>query len=271
MTRATKTRWVIFILGAEALLIYLYHDRSSAVHIASFWGWILLGVIIFLMLFGARKRLPTPPLGSASLWLNLHLSIGMLSIAFYVLHTGVRVPNGKLEILLAGVFLSIVGSGIFGMILSTSFARRLHARGGEVIYEQIPAMRHDIAFQADNAALRSVEALDSSVVLDFHTSHLKPFFQKPMHFWAHLRDSRLPLATIERAIYSFQDCLDPDEVYVLDPLKELVERKDALDYHHALQKTLKAWLFIHVPLSLVLLILVGVHIVLVLAFCWRAS
>ena len=49
-------------------------------------------------------------------------------------------------------------------------------------------------------------------------------------------------------------------------LRELVIRKDDLDFHFWLQATLKGWLFVHVPLSYCLLILSLLHVVLVYAF-----
>jgi hypothetical protein len=45
-----------------------------------------------------------------------------------------------------------------------------------------------------------------------------------------------------------------------------VRQKDGLDYHHALQLTLKLWLFVHIPLTYSLLIFSLVHLVLVYAF-----
>ncbi len=53
--------------------------------------------------------------------------------------------------------------------------------------------------------------------------------------------------------------------------KELAETKDALDYHYAHQATLKAWLFVHVPLTYGLLIVAAAHLVLAYAFTGGVS
>jgi hypothetical protein len=53
---------------------------------------------------------------------------------------------------------------------------------------------------------------------------------------------------------------------VLENLADLVRRKDGLDYHHALQTSLKLWLFMHVPLTYSLMIFSLLHVVLVYAF-----
>ena len=51
-----------------------------------------------------------------------------------------------------------------------------------------------------------------------------------------------------------------------EKLRLLIEQKDELDYHYALQATLKGWLFIHVPLTYGMLVLITIHLVVVYAF-----
>ena len=48
--------------------------------------------------------------------------------------------------------------------------------------------------------------------------------------------------------------LNDKEREVMHALRELVERKDDLDFQVALQTTLKYWLFLHIPLTYSLLI-----------------
>jgi hypothetical protein len=60
--------------------------------------------------------------------------------------------------------------------------------------------------------------------------------------------------------------LNEQERATLEKLAQLVRQKDGLDYHHAVQTTLKLWLFVHVPLTYGLMIFSLMHIVLVFAF-----
>ena len=60
--------------------------------------------------------------------------------------------------------------------------------------------------------------------------------------------------------------MDGKERESLERLSDLVCQKDDLDYHHALQATLKGWLFVHIPLTYSLWILVVLHLVLAYAF-----
>jgi len=65
--------------------------------------------------------------------------------------------------------------------------------------------------------------------------------------------------------------LNEPERATLDQIAALVRQKDGLDYHYALQFTLKFWLFTHIPLTCSLLLFILAHVVLVFAFSGGAS
>ncbi len=87
-----------------------------------------------------------------------------------------------------------------------------------------------------------------------------------MNFWYHLCESRLPLTSLQRSVQGLEHYLGSNESSKLQELKTLIEQKDTLDYHYALQRVLKGWLFIHIPLSMVFMLLLVLHIVLALSF-----
>ena len=61
-------------------------------------GYWLLGLIILLALFNARKRLSMVPLFVASYWLRLHVVGGVLAVALFWVHTGTVWPTGLYEL-----------------------------------------------------------------------------------------------------------------------------------------------------------------------------
>jgi hypothetical protein len=69
-----------------------------------------------------------------------------------------------------------------------------------------------------------------------------------------------------REVDELRRYLNDAERATLQKLGDLVRRKDGLDYHHALQTTLKLWLFVHLPLTYSLMIFSVLHVVLVYAF-----
>ena len=74
------------------------------------------------------------------------------------------------------------------------------------------------------------------------------------------------MAALDAEMEGFRGTLATDEVPVFDELLELVHAKGDVDFHRSLQGALKLWLFVHLPLSLVLLLLIAVHVVVVHAF-----
>jgi hypothetical protein len=60
--------------------------------------------------------------------------------------------------------------------------------------------------------------------------------------------------------------LNDQEMIQAEKLRALVERKNRLDYAHALQSVLKAWLFVHIPATYGLILLTLLHLLLVYSF-----
>jgi hypothetical protein len=125
-------------------------------------------------------------------------------------------------------------------------------------------MRHALKVTAENLALGP--AAQSPVIGEFYTRRLAAFFSGPKHFWLHLVESRRARAALLAELEDLQHTGSENEVTTLEALAALVRQKDGLDYHRALQLTLKLWLFVHIPLTYGLLIFTALHIVLVFGF-----
>jgi hypothetical protein len=149
--------------------------------------------------------------------------------------------------------------------------KRLTTRGGEVLYERIPMIRRSLQEQAEALALKSVPEAQSTTLADFYLRHLKSFFDSSQNFWLHLFEVRSPLNSLVNKISDMNRFLNEQERGTANKLADLVRQKDGLDYQRALQITLKAWLFVHIPLTYSLLIFSVIHIVLVFAFSGGAK
>lgn len=232
-------------------------------------GWVLMAVMILLTLYNMRKRLPFLSLGSSEAWLQVHVYAGFFTVVLFLIHLNFRMPTGWFEGILAWLYILVTGSGIVGLFFSRVLPRRLATRGGEVIYEKIPALRHALRQEAEALALTggaSPAAPNSSVIADFYLQNLHEFFRGPKYFWPHLLDSRRPLNALMRELDDVRRYLNDAERATLQKLADLVRRKDGLDYHHSLQVTLKLWLFVHLPLTYSLMIFSVLHIIIVFAF-----
>lgn len=229
-------------------------------------GWILLGSMIFLALFNVRKKLPMIPLGSAALWLNMHVYVGWFCLGLFVAHNGLDLPNGVLEITLATLFLAVALSGIFGLVISRVFAKRLTTFGEEVIFERIPEFRERLRQQAEDVALQSISASGSTTLADFYAVRLKQTFDGPRNFLGHVFGSQRASFALQNEISALGRYLNENDLGYQQELTDLVHRKADLDRHYALQAMLKCWLFVHIPLTYSLLIVTVVHVVIVYAY-----
>jgi len=259
-----------FLILATAGMVFLHRRYSEGwPAYAYLTGWGLFAVILFLSVYNGRKKLPFLPLGSSETWLQLHIYLGLLTAIIFLFHIRFHPPHGGFEGTLASLYLLVMVSGIFGLAVTRTFPRRLTARGGEVIYEKIPALRYRLREQAETIATGGENP--SIALADFYALRLALFFAGPRNFAHHLMESRGPLNLLTGELEELRRYLGETEGRSLDQLLALVRQKDALDYHQALQRTLKLWLFIHLPLTWSLLIFSFVHIALVYAFSGGAK
>ena len=243
--------------------------RLAALHLyplALFSGWLLFGLLLGLTMFSLRKKLPFLPLGRGATWLRVHAVVGVLSVLLFGAHVGWRTPRGLIESALFALCITVAVSGLLGLWLSRTLARRLATRGQEVIYERIPALRLKIRREADARALAVVAETGSDALAHFYSVRLLPFFERPRNSLAHLLRSDRPRRLLLGDMAAFERYLSPAERERLDSFRELIGIKDDLDYHLALQGVLKTWQFVHVPLSWGLLLLGAVHGVLAQVF-----
>src|SRR4051794_11194934 len=179
-----------FLLLFASVLALMAHRRWSGVlpSYAYLTGWVLFAAMVLLALYNARKKLPFLPLGSSESWLQIHIYVGFFTVVLFLIHLNFRLPTGWFEGTLAWLYLLVTLSGVIGLVLSRVLPRRLATRGGEVIYEKIPALRFALRQQADALAL-SGEA-KSPALAEFYARELSPFLAGPGRFWPHLLESR---------------------------------------------------------------------------------
>lgn len=268
MTFAGRRRRNAAITVILAVLLIAFQNTYEA----TLWsgeflsGWLLLGAVVLLALYRARKKLPVLPVGSSAAWLQVHIYLGWLSVVLFLMHVRWGLPTGWLEGFLAAVFTLVAASGVLGAFLSRALAKRLTRRGEEVILERIPFFIAELRAEVEETALRAAQETESSSISDFYDNSLRQFFRGPRNMGQHLIASNRASFVIYRELDDIGRYLDPREQEYAEHLRDLIRRKDDLDFSHALQTALKAWLFVHVPLTYGLLILALLHLVLVHAF-----
>src|SRR5262249_37496744 len=142
-------------------------------------GWALVALMLLLTLFNGRKKIPFLPLISSQTWLQFHIYAGLFTGVLFAIHINYRMPTGWFEGALAWVYALVMVSGIVGLVLSRTTPKRLTTSGGEVIFERIPAIRHQCKMAVETLALRSVAEGRSPAIANFYMDHLKGFFEGP--------------------------------------------------------------------------------------------
>jgi len=272
--KRTVRRWhklLLLLVLATVLLLTEAIGSAALLKTGLATGWSLLVLVVGLALYNVRKKFPFLPLGSAATWLQIHIYLGLFSGILFVLHLQWQLPSGIFEIVLALLYSAVFVSGLLGLIFSRVFARRLSIRPGEFLFQRIAPMRHQLLNQVERLVIQCMETTKSTGVPEFYARRLKPYFERPRHFWYHLILSNRPVSLLLSELQSLERYLNGTERDVMRQIVEFVKQKDDLDYHFAHQATLRYWLFAHVPLTYALLCFAAIHVVLVYAFAGAIS
>jgi hypothetical protein len=236
-------------------------------------GWLLAGGMSLQL--GFHIAIKTNRLSPKSFmrWRKIHIFIGYLLIAVFLSHSDFSLPDTAFEwALWAGVMLVML-SGIFGGYLNWSSEAKglIDARVGadriRIRLSEIARDAHDLVATLDPPAQIGLPLPPYNAwIADLYTNHLREFFAGPRHVWPHLIGSQKPLKFLTNEIENLSRFVDGESQEKLSAIQDLVIEKDRLDaarVHFALSK---AWLFVHVPATYALIVLVLLHIVVVYSF-----
>ena len=256
----------VLVVAAAFTIARQGHWQATRPHLFYLTGWVLFVLILCLTAYNVRKKFASWSRISSRRWFQAHVYLGLFTVVMFLVHIQWRWPTGRFEILLALLFGIVAVSGVAGWWLSRTLPQRLTTVGGEVPYERIPVIRRALREEAERVVLGVVPAAKATTLADFYSGRLAGFFAGPANFSRHLVNSRRPLNTLLSQISEVKRFANDEERKSADTLAGLVRQKDALDFHRAIQLTLKGWLFVHIPLTYALLVLIGAHLLLVYGF-----
>ena len=265
MQRSSITGLLVAIILLLAVSLIRYH--ADTLRPSAFTsGYILISSVFFLALFNLRKKLSFLPLGRASFWMQLHIYIGIATMVIFGMHVGWRPPNGILETCLFILFMMTSMSGIIGLYLSRTIPRRLSKLREEIIYERIPQFRSQVRNEAHAVVVGLVSDVPSDTIADYYTTRLTEYFVKPRSFFYFLNPNSRLRNTLRNELSNLQRYCSESELVAGERLSRLIDKRDDLDYHQALQGSLKWWLFTHIGLTYALVTVAVLHTIMVHAF-----
>ena len=259
-------RWIgLALLAAAAGSFAWVWARSDYLHGGSpaglVYGILALGLTVLLLLFGVRKRAYRSRAGKLETWLHSHVWLGLLTLVLVVFHTGLRFRDG-LAVAAFAVMAAVVASGIVGVMLYSVVPRLLTDVGSNPPPEASSA---ELA-KLDRAMARLASGR-SAAFRRVHTRLRKESLPGALAGWRLLFGRKRFLGTSELAapLKRLVAEVGPEEE---EPLRQLLvlsrqskELHQRLAHQQYYRNWLDIWLWVHLPLSLALIVLVAAHVI----------
>jgi hypothetical protein len=259
------------------------------------YGVIGYAMMLFAALLGARKKVPVWRLGRAQTWMRGHIWMGLLTLPMILFHSGFTV-RGPLTTLLMVLLVIVFLSGVTGAAIQHFVPGTMRTLVPlETIYEEIPHVREQLRGEADNlvrvlfsqpdvvteAAMVAVAAggsrepdrteADETIELEtedreyaatVYRTMIAPFLMNP-------EGADSVLADANRAVTFFEALrrkLPATTHGVIADLESICEEERQLTRQRQIYVWLHGWLLVHVPVSIALIVLGGVHAIVALRY-----
>jgi len=261
------------------------------------YGGLALALILFCTLLGLRKALRIWRLGKAQTWMRAHIWLGLLTVPLVFCHSGMKFGN-NLTLVISILFVVVIVSGVLGLILQNVIpAIMLDRVPAEATFEQIPHVFEILRTEADELITATCGSLEETKVVpnppqpkrvtvmikkdgpvqgkaparerekpgqplsgaeplkSFYLREVRPFLAS-----GSLRGSKLANTQNATAMFEYTRSLCPAPVHTaIRDLESICEERRQLAVQLRLHALLHGWLFVHAPLSYLLLLLVIVH------------
>jgi hypothetical protein len=276
VTSQTVQAFLIAVFSGGLLwFVWLYGNGLR--HPRYLDGWMLAGGISLQLYFHFAIKTGSLSPKSAKRWRTIHIFFGYLLIATFLSHTEFSLPDNGLEWALWTGFVLVTLSGIFGTYLVWSMKAK-HGLDESLSYDRIPARRVELARDV-HAVITKTDPTAAAIalpapayntwIMDLYTTHLRDFFQGQRNSAAHLIGSQRPLKQLTDEIDNLSGYVDQRSQEKLAAIKNLVIEKDRLDFARVYLGLAKGWLYLHVPVTYSLTLLIVLHITVVHAFSSR--
>ncbi len=268
----THRPWIVGTLaaGVGAVTLYFVFDYFTpggglrgGDTVGLWYGVAGSALMVFAGLISALRRLPSWWfLGQRRVWLRGHVWLGLLSGVLILCHSHFRM-GGPLEFLLMVVVFLVIGSGILGLLLQQFIPALIREQvESEAPLSQLDEILLRMRDQSDDLYSKAVGELADEVarlrVQGFYLETARPWLSEVLPV-----DSPIAHAPISREIFAQTAKIQggPNLMAFLTRLEGYCNERRQLARQQQLHKILHTWLLIHVPLSVMLLILGIAHVI----------
>lgn len=275
----THKNWMIGIgvatvcLGLSYTLYIFFADGEPY---GGSWLGLIYGnaaflIMIFATLLGARKKAPTWRIGRAVTWMKGHLWLSLLLIPLVFFHSAFQV-GGTVTLLIWIFFGFVMVSGILGAIAQHFLPRLMTEQVTmETVYDEIDHVIEQLQYEADVQITQltgplgfELKAPEGVTPAKIKEGPLQPGSDLLKQFYLEKVRSVKTFESREKIASPFGQAklsLPPVFHDTIANLADLMEERRQLARQKTLHHWLHGWLFVHVPVSAVLMLLVIVHIV----------
>ena len=270
--RYRRYRWfkIGAIVSLLSVLVYLIVDVEPRHNGGSWLGYLLgtagAGLIVWLSLLGIRKRAMTRGRWSLKAWTSAHVYLGIALIVVATLHTGFQFGL-NVHTLAYLLMMLVILSGVYGISVYALLPQGLSDSRSEMTAPQMIEAVNSLDKQIQITA-QSLSDEDGAVVLG-------ALGQDPFGggAWRRLSGSypRCGTTSALQVVRARVEESAGKEQASLEQVVQLLEKKAAalqrLRGYVQRRALLEIWLFVHIPLTFVLLAALVAHIISVF-FYW---
>ncbi len=250
-------------------------NTYGGTRIGLLFGTLAFLIFLFAAALGVRKKKRLWRIGRVELWLKAHVWFTVLTIPLVLLHSGFAMGSPHTSTIMWTYFI-VMGTGFFGIAMQQFIPALLKERlPREVVFEQIPHIRKRAVETAEAllADCKPAEAKPDAkpdpkavpptaadiesgeAIRDFIESDALPYLKLKRGGKHRLAKQRMG----DEAFRLLKLGVSPTWLSRVEELQACCDERRRTDLQTTLQHWLHGWLLIHVPISLLLIILTLWH------------
>ncbi len=245
---------VCLAVYASGVLVWQTTPRSG---LGMSYGIAAALVAVAVVAYGGRRRAQRiRSLGRTWYYLEVHVYGGAIFLLLMLMHSGFQLPTGVLTAWLWGASLWLTASGLFGLALQ-KWIPTLLASGlsVEVHLDRIPELITEMRERAEALMHNAAEPVRA-----LYRREVAPVMVGPQPRWIYFIDATGGFRSRARRFDHLRGLLAESDRAALNELQDLYRTKLEMDAHYTLQRTLRAWLYLHIPVSLLMFGLLLLHV-----------
>lgn len=257
-------------LLAVVVIAYAWHQPPTGAYGGTWLGYTLGtlgGLIIGLLLWlGVRKRQYRAATGSLLGWLSAHVYLGTALLVIVTLHTGFEL-GWNVHTLAYALMVAVITSGFYGVYAYVRLPRLMTDNLGEDMLDTLLLKIADLDNEARRLALTLPNEINALVLAASQGTRIGGSTLEQLSG----RQAHCPTEHAVLRVIELGASLGNEQAQANRSLSAVLLRKQALLRRArrdvAYKARLDLWLYVHVPLSIALLVALVAHVVSVF-FYW---